>query len=856
MATRWVGWVAVAGASLALGCTQDFNEFQLGGRGGTGTAGDASAGAAGITSGGAGGGGTGGGPSGGAAGSGGAGGVAGTGGAECGADSKACGGDCVPLSDPAYGCGSTGCAPCALNHATAACDGSRCAISACEGSFTDCNGDSADGCEVDTSNNPLACGACGRACSLPNATAKCEGSSCQVASCQPGFTDCDGDASNGCEVNTAANPRACGSCGNDCFGQPGNWGCEAGQCVVSSCPTGWGDCSGTGCDVNLMTSLAHCGFCGSACAPPNAIGTCTSGECRVLSCNAGFADCDGDPTNGCERNLATDPDHCGACARACSATGTLSRTCSAGSCQPSCSAGHANCHTPAAPLPDDGCEINLLTNPDHCGACGRACSGAGALARACAGGLCAPTCTTGFGDCSAPAAPGLDNGCETPLGTDVDNCGACGRVCSSTGVAARSCNSGVCTSTCTGTLGNCTQPPAPQPDNGCEVNLQDNISNCGGCGRACSANGTTSLSCSGGLCNPSCQAGRGDCEQPPAPSADNGCESSLATDPDHCGGCGRFCSGSGALSRACTAGSCDPSCAPGFGDCATPTWPIGDDGCETSLLSDIANCGACGRGCSLSGASNTSCDAGSCNPTCQAGRGDCGTPGASQPDDGCEINTLTDTDHCGACSRACSDSGVASKQCSAGSCSSSCDLGFANCQAPGAPSADDGCELNVGAAATTCGSCGNACPSGFVCLTSQCVCNSNDDCGNRGTCRGNGSCRCDRVVGDDQLCQRGEACVADGPLQSKCACNGGAACSAGQTCCGHGCTNLSNNPAHCGACGRHCPPGFACASGGCVCDSNADCNAGSPGTCSSGSCSCGVMSCTAGQRCQPDGTCG
>ena len=45
-------------------------------------------------------------------------------------------------------------------------------------------------------------------------------------------------------------------------------------------------------------------------------------------CNAGFENCDGDATNGCEANLGTNPNHCGACGVACAA----GRICRSGTC--------------------------------------------------------------------------------------------------------------------------------------------------------------------------------------------------------------------------------------------------------------------------------------------------------------------------------------------------------------------------------------------------------------------------------------------------------------------------------------------------------------------------------------------
>jgi hypothetical protein len=87
---------------------------------------------------------------------------------------------------------------------------------------------------------------------------------------------------------------------------------------------------------------------------------------------------------------------------------------------------------------------------------------------ACQTGLCAPTCRTGWLDVNRPAS-GADDGCETPdLMTNIDNCGATGRSCSSQNVAAYACQGGVCTSWCRSGWLNVSQP-ASGTDDGCET---------------------------------------------------------------------------------------------------------------------------------------------------------------------------------------------------------------------------------------------------------------------------------------------------------------------------------------------------------------------------------------------------
>jgi hypothetical protein len=49
----------------------------------------------------------------------------------------------------------------------------------------------------------------------------------------------------------------------------------------------------------------------------NGEGICQNGAIAVKSCNRGFADCDENPDNGCEIDIMNDNDHCGGCGNVC-----------------------------------------------------------------------------------------------------------------------------------------------------------------------------------------------------------------------------------------------------------------------------------------------------------------------------------------------------------------------------------------------------------------------------------------------------------------------------------------------------------------------------------------------------------
>ncbi|MDB4932297.1 MAG: uncharacterized protein JWM10_4781, partial [Myxococcaceae bacterium] len=111
--------------------------------------------------------------------------------------------------------------------------------------------------------------------------------------------------------------------------------------------------------------------------------------------------------------------HCGGCGRACPSNNTVS-TCVASACViGACAAGYGDCDGVGA----TGCETPLGTSLAHCGACGRACTTGPNATPACAAGACAAVCASNYGDCDANVA----NGCETDLRTSPTNCGACGR---------------------------------------------------------------------------------------------------------------------------------------------------------------------------------------------------------------------------------------------------------------------------------------------------------------------------------------------------------------------------------------------------------------------------------------------
>lgn len=119
-------------------------------------------------------------------------------------------GDCVQCNTAAD-CGSA-------NNGTVACIGNICRLTLCSGGFADCNGQFSDGCEVNIANDVNNCGACGHQCSAPNGIPGCSAGTCSVVACNPGYEDCNGIVSDGCETFVGNDVNNCGSCGNKCTG--------------------------------------------------------------------------------------------------------------------------------------------------------------------------------------------------------------------------------------------------------------------------------------------------------------------------------------------------------------------------------------------------------------------------------------------------------------------------------------------------------------------------------------------------------------------------------------------------------------------------------------------------------------
>ncbi|KAG0631971.1 hypothetical protein M758_1G295000 [Ceratodon purpureus] len=98
------------------------------------------------------------------------------------------------------GCGNV-CLPPPAGQGELACNDGVCTGNCVKGRYEDCDGVASNGCEAELMWDTDNCGSCGLVCpSAPNATPICDYRGCRI-SCNDGYSDCDGVASNGCEVH-------------------------------------------------------------------------------------------------------------------------------------------------------------------------------------------------------------------------------------------------------------------------------------------------------------------------------------------------------------------------------------------------------------------------------------------------------------------------------------------------------------------------------------------------------------------------------------------------------------------------------------------------------------------------------
>ncbi|MBN1203781.1 MAG: hypothetical protein JXB05_02510 [Myxococcaceae bacterium] len=674
--------------------------------------------------------------------------------AVCAPGSTLCGTECVTTTSDLNHCGRCGNA-CNLPNATATCARGGCRIAACAPGWADCDRVAANGCERQL-NTTSDCSGCGQACNLPNSEELCAAGTCQVAACEPGYANCDGSPSNGCETRLGTTSN-CSACGAVCNLPRAAEVCVDGACQVISCEAGFANCdavASNGCEVQLGTT-ANCGACGDACELDHASEVCSAKKCKISTCEAGYADCDHVAANGCEAQLNT-LTHCGACGQACNLA-HASETCALGICQVlECEPGYANCDGVAS----NGCETQLGTTA-NCGACGASCGAAPNTIPFCSGGVCQSTCKAGFADCNT--SPGCETAgscapacspsiCDDGNACTTDSCDAQGQ-CVHTAV---SCNdNNPCTTDACNTATGCTFTSKPQ-------------------GTACTDDGNA---CTSDVCS-----ANGQCSHPPVICNDNNeCTSDTCNSSTGCSfqprTSGSACTDDGSL---CTTDVCNSA-----GQCTHPNITCND---SNECTSDTCNPSS---GCSFPPRTGSTCtdDGSACTTDVCNSSGQCTHPAII-----CNDSNECTSDTCNASSgcsfppltgSGCTDDGSA---CTADVCNSAgqCTHPAITCNDGNPCTADtcnpaSGCSFPNEPSDVTCPDEGNSCTLDF--------------------CDGAGVCRHHQKV-----CSGNATCV-----------NGTCTCSSPNETCGGVCTNTDTDRNNCGACGVTCSFDRFCSNGACIC---------------------------------------
>ena len=372
-------------------------------------------------------------------------------------------------------------------------------------------------------------------------------------------------------------------------------------------------------------------------------------------------------------NVNNNAQNCGSCGNICAHTPHGSTKCVSGQCQTTCGKAFSQCGSAC---------VNLNNNVSNCGSCGSICAPPSSNgAASCGGGTCGIACSKGYSQCG--------NTCVN-FKTDPKNCNTCGNVCTTSDPnATPTCANGKCAKTCNPGFISC---------NGICVNEMTDAKNCGSCGKTCKANNPNgAVSCNSGVCS--------ECDAP-----NQFCGSTctnVQNDPNNCGSCGTVCKTTDPNGLpTCTNGVCGKVC--------DTSYPNSCDSCVNEQM-DTNNCGSCGTVCATYDPyAVPSCTSGSCQYTCSNSYTQCST----DPTYSYCVDTTSDIDNCGGCGSQC-NFGIANgyvSGCSAGVCQYQCNSGYTQCTTNGQTSCTNFIVDN-----NNCGSCGNVCGSGTICLNNACV---------------------------------------------------------------------------------------------------------------------------------------
>ncbi len=536
------------------------------------------------------------------------------------------------LATDALHCGRCGNA-CTTPNAAPACSDGRCRIARCDAGWVDANRTADDGCEAACVGASERCNEVdddcdgevdenfaelGQPCSVGLGECRSVGVHVCVAdgsglrcgaapglpedeTCDAFDNDCDGSADEDFDADGDRVTTCAGDCADDAA--------EVHPGATERCDRRDEDCDGrVDEDFDLAGDIENCGRCGRVCELPGATARCEAGQCAIEACGRDRYDVDFLADNGCEypcvvRNGAVETcdgrdEDCdgeadedfrvGAPCDGRGVCGLGSLECRAGG-QADCSTHPGGSQDRSGPevcnLRDDDCDgetdedFDLQTDAAHCGACGAACAPAGADGECVDGACVVVRCRDGRYDLDGEAENGCEYACvpkdppdERCDGRDDDCDGATdegfglGALC----VAEGECGAGVVECGLDGASTRCSTAPGSSADRSVpeRCNMRDD-----------------------------------DCDG----AADEEVSTDLtASDPRHCGACGRVCPQRPDAIPTCTDGACGFVCAPGHIDgdgieangcevvCSDPVVVPVAGGDADDIRAALARAGACG----------------------------------------------------------------------------------------------------------------------------------------------------------------------------------------------------------------------------------------------------------------------
>ncbi len=208
-------------------------------------------------------------------------------------------------------CGDDGCGgSCGLCGINAKCESNKCL---CYDGYGNCDYDWTDGCETNIASDVKNCGSCGNECKVANGTTICENKVCKISGCNFPYGDCDKNYISGCEKELNS-VEYCGDCDNNCTKK--NWpnvseykclpGFNKYYCGISLCEINYANCDGdntNGCEVNLLKDIGNCGDCNKICDAKEmhvVSSLCNNGKCDYDKCIVGWIDDNFSRADGCE----------------------------------------------------------------------------------------------------------------------------------------------------------------------------------------------------------------------------------------------------------------------------------------------------------------------------------------------------------------------------------------------------------------------------------------------------------------------------------------------------------------------------------------------------------------------------